>query len=132
MTTQEFGSLAEETARFVSVLINAAGQPSQPSPTDGTGSGGGADEVCRWCPICRCAHVLIGTNPEIRAHLLAAATSLAQAWVLAVAQPTAGSTSRTGRPGAAGFEHIDLDTDLENGLDLEDGLDFDADPQEAP
>lgn len=128
MTADEFGSLADETARFLTVLINAVGQPvavdAEPSP-----------EVCRWCPVCRCAHVLIGTNPQIRAHLTEAVTSLAQAWVLAMAQP---ARSADGPRRRGGVQHIDLDHDVQedfgdDGADWDDGDDWPQQwPDEAP
>jgi hypothetical protein len=99
VTADEFGSLADETARFLTVLINAAGKPAA-GPEDG-------HEVCQWCPICRGAQIVLGSNPEIRAHLTHAITSFAQAVVLAMAQPANGATSRAHE----GVERIDLDAD---------------------
>lgn len=100
MTADEFGSLADETARFLTVLINVAGKPA-------AGPEGGGHDVCQWCPICRSVHIVLGSNPEIRAHLTHAITSFAQAVVLAMAQPANGATSRAHE----GVERIDLDAD---------------------
>ena len=48
----------------------------------GGGAGSGSQATgpeCRWCPVCRTAHAVRQVSPEVRAHLGAAASSLAQA-----------------------------------------------------
>ena len=64
----------------------------------------GAPE-CTYCPICRAVHVVRQTNPEVRAHLAVAASSLLQAaaGMLATAVPD-DARARDG-----GVERIDLD-----------------------
>ena len=63
---------------------------------------------CTYCPICRAVHVVRQTSPEVRAHLVSAASSLVQAaaGVLATAVPPQ-------PPGGRGsqVERIDLDHD---------------------
>ena len=70
----------------------------------------GAPE-CTYCPVCRTVHVIRQTSPEVRAHLLTAASALVQAasGLLATAVPDPGA----GRP--TGVEHIDLDDPEEDG-----------------
>jgi hypothetical protein len=62
--------------------------------------------TCSWCPVCRTAHAVRRTSPEVRTHLATAASSFLQAMVgllATVPPPDAGR-----RPGA-GVERIDLD-----------------------
>ena len=79
---------------------------------------------CRWCPLCRAAHLLHETHPEVRVHLLSAARSLLRATALVLeqlphetpdgptARPHAARDPRDPRgPRASGVEHIDLDDD---------------------
>ena len=89
----EVGSVGEEAAKLFGALADLARQ-------QGTGMGaslGGlvehagsmAKEVndhlatdsveCRYCPVCRVVHAVRETSPEVRTHLLTAATSLLQA-----------------------------------------------------
>ena len=82
--------------------------------------------ACRWCPLCRAAHLVEETHPEVRVHLISAARSLlrATALVLEQVQGQPASDPRTPDPrtpgsraqdraarAAAGVEHIDLDDD---------------------
>lgn len=66
---------------------------------------------CAYCPVCRTVHVF-RTNPEVRAHLTAAASSLVQAasGLLATLPPSSGTPRRTARR-TADVEKIDLDLD---------------------
>lgn len=65
---------------------------------------------CTYCPVCRTVHLIRETSPEVRAHLVTAASSLLQAAgsLLATQVPT----DRGGR-GDRGdrVERIDLDDD---------------------
>jgi len=62
-------------------------------------------EDCRFCPVCQVIHAVRTTNPEVKAHLASAASSLlhAAAGVLATQVP------RPDRP--TGVEKIDLGDD---------------------
>lgn len=62
----------------------------------------GAPE-CRYCPICRMAHVIRETSPEVKAHLATAAHSLLQAAAGMVA------TAIPDQESSAGFERIRVD-----------------------
>ncbi len=64
---------------------------------------------CTYCPICRAVHALRDTSPEVRAHLVTAASSFLQAaaTLLATQVPKDGSAR------AGGVERIDLDDDSE-------------------
>jgi hypothetical protein len=63
------------------------------------------DAECTYCPICRTAHALRESSPEVRAHVTAAATSLLQAasGLLAAVVPDPSPDP------AARVERIDLD-----------------------
>ena len=61
-------------------------------------------EECRYCPICRVVQVFRSASPEVREHLAAAATSLAQAAAAALA-------TTVPEAGRSGVEHIDLTDD---------------------
>ncbi|NYJ01931.1 hypothetical protein HNR19_002629 [Nocardioides thalensis] len=67
----------------------------------------GAEE-CRYCPVCRVVHAVRETSPEVRAHLMVAASSLLQA-----AAALMESTPPKDAPGSphrgAEVERIDLD-----------------------
>ena len=67
------------------------------------------DPECTYCPICQGVRLLRGTSPEVRAHLVSAGTSLAQALtaVLAAAQ-AAQERSDSSSPGV---EHIPVEDD---------------------
>lgn len=82
----------------------------------------GAPE-CTYCPVCRTVHAVRETSPEVKAHLLSAASSFLQAvsGVLASTPAAPGTGSPGGRgasggtsggaSGSAGLQRIDLDGD---------------------
>lgn len=93
----EVGSLAEETAKLLGAL---SGWAREHGADVGDTAGGLADHLvdqvsgaahqvdehlatgapeCTVCPICRTVHVVRQLNPEVRAHLAVAASSLVQA-----------------------------------------------------
>ena len=89
----EVGPLADEAAKLFGAL---AGWARQQAGESGDGFAGvaaraaesahevsghlatGSDE-CSVCPICRTVHAVRQLNPDVKAHLVSAATSLAQA-----------------------------------------------------
>ncbi len=69
----------------------------------------GAPE-CSYCPVCRTVHVIRATSPEVKAHLVTAASSLLQAaagLLATLPPPTTAPGSSAG--GGSDFERIDLD-----------------------
>lgn len=117
----EVGSVAEETAKLLGALSGWArehgasvGQTVGDAAQNAVGTAhninehfatGSAD--CLYCPICRVVHYVRTTNPEVKAHLIVATSSLLQAAsaLLATEVPDAKES--------AGVEHIDLEGDGE-------------------
>ncbi|GAB3859702.1 hypothetical protein GCM10028801_21500 [Nocardioides maradonensis] len=66
---------------------------------------------CRYCPVCRAVHLVRQTTPEVRAHLMTAASSLLQAaaGMMETIPPPEGEGQRRGPE----VERIDLDGDGE-------------------
>jgi hypothetical protein len=62
-----------------------------------------ASAECAVCPVCRTLHAVRRLSPEVKDHLAAAASSLAQAATALMA------THPEDPPEAAPVEHIDLD-----------------------
>lgn len=108
------GALGEEAAR----LLQALQEWSRVGSQDGGGNAahgvlrdlnehiatGGVD--CRYCPVCQLIAAVRATSPEVKNHLVVAATSLLQAAAGLMATQTEGSRSASGP-----VEHIDLDDD---------------------
>ncbi|TNM45098.1 hypothetical protein FHP29_04615 [Nocardioides albidus] len=70
---------------------------------------------CRYCPVCRVVHAVRQTSPEVRTHLMVAASSLLQAAAGLLETPPQG-----GSPRGPGVERIDLDADPDDAPDLGD------------
>jgi len=115
------GSVGEEAAKLFGALADMA---RQQGADVGGGVGGLADQAaslakevndhiatgsaeCRYCPVCRVVHAVRETSPEVRNHLLTAATSLLQAaaGVLQTVPPADAGTPQRSQA----VEHIDLD-----------------------
>lgn len=58
---------------------------------------------CKYCPVCRVVHAVRQTSPEVKAHLMVAASSLLQAAASLMETPPEGGT-RTSE-----VQRIDLD-----------------------
>ena len=139
----DVGSVAEETAKLIGALSGWAREHGEGLPS-GLGHGladaahglsgvahnvnehfATGSEDCAFCPICRGVHFVRTATPEVRAHLVTAASSLLQAGaaLLATAPPTPDGTGRR----TSAVQHIDLDGDLNGDLDdwaeATDGLD---------
>lgn len=97
---EHVGSVSEEAARLFGAL---SGWAQEHTPA------GEGPEECSWCPLCRTAHAIRATSPEVREHLANAASSLMQAaaGLLAASAAASGPGDRE-RP-RPGVEHIDLD-----------------------
>jgi len=117
----EVGSVGEEALKLFGALVDVARQHGAEA---GGGIGGLADQAtslvhevndhiatgsaeCKYCPVCRVVHAVRETSPEVKAHLLTAATSLLQAaaGVLETVPPPGQGASQRG----AEVERIDLD-----------------------
>jgi len=124
----EIGSVGEEALKLFGALADLARQQGADA---GGGLAGLADQAsslahevndhiatgsaeCKYCPVCRVVHAVRETSPEVRTHLLTAATSLLQAaaGVLETVPPPQDGAARRGPE----VEHIDLDD-----LDATDG-----------
>ena len=117
----EIGTVGEEALKLFGALADMVRQQGADA---GGGLGGLADQAasvakevndhiatgsaeCRYCPVCRVVHAVRETSPEVRAHLLTAATSLLQAAsgiLETVPPPDQGAPQR-----GPEVEHIDLD-----------------------
>jgi hypothetical protein len=96
----DVGSVAQEATRLLGALSDWARE--HVGDVDEHLATGAAE--CTYCPVCRTVHVLRRTDPEVRAQLATAATSLlhAAAGLLGTAVPN--DRARDG-----GVERIDLD-----------------------
>jgi hypothetical protein len=110
------GSVSEEAAKLLGALSGwARDQGADYSGTAASAASSFArtaqdvsehiatgSEDCRYCPVCQVIHVVRDTNPEVRAHLAVAASSLMHAAAGLLA--TRPDQARSGR-----VEKIDLD-----------------------
>ncbi len=112
------GSVGDEAAKLLGALSDWA----RDQGADAAGSAAGAagtfaaavqdisahiatdGEDCRYCPVCKVIHVVRETNPEVRAHLSLAASSLMHA----AAGLLATNTGQHHK--GASVEKIDLET----------------------
>jgi len=117
----EVGSVGEEAMKLFGALADLARQQGTEVGASLGGivehAGALAKEVndhiatdsveCRYCPVCRVVHAVRETSPEVRAHLLTAATSLLQAaaGVLETVPPPDPGAPQRGPE----VQHIDLD-----------------------
>ncbi len=133
----QVGSVGEEALKLFGALADLARQQG----ADAGGSLAGladqasslAHEVndhiatgsaeCKYCPVCRVVHAVRETSPEVRTHLLTAATSLLQA--AAGVLETVPPPDHGGPQRGPEVERIDLD-------DTDDGADPPADPPADP
>jgi hypothetical protein len=99
----EVGSVAEEAAKLIGALSDWAKDAAHEVDSHlATGA-----QECTVCPICRTVHAVRGLSPEVKVQLASAATSLLNA-----AAGLLAGVAKDERP-SSGFEHIDLDADLE-------------------
>jgi hypothetical protein len=118
----EVGSVGEEAAKLFGALstwaretgggdLGAAASAFAGEVNDHVATGA---EECRWCPVCRAVHAVRELNPEVRAHLTSAASSLLQAASEVLASlPQPGRERTAGAGEESGFEKIDLDGDAD-------------------
>ncbi|MCW2868604.1 MAG: hypothetical protein JWR20_2792 [Marmoricola sp.] len=124
---EEVGSVGEEAAKLFGVLSDWA-RDAAPHDTGGHAGpgashghshgdphgdphgqahGGPTGEDCHWCPVCRAAHLVRRTNPEVKMHLAQAASSLVQA----AAGLLATQAGQAGGDPSQQVQKIDLDDD---------------------
>ena len=74
---------------------------------------------CRYCPVCRVVHAVRETSPEVRTHLMVAASSLLQAAAGLLETLPQQPEKDAGQPRGAQVQHIDLDepSDTESASD---------------
>lgn len=122
----DIGSVGEETMKLFSALADAARQQAG----EAAGGVGGfaaqaaamahevsehvatGDAECRYCPVCRVVHAVRTTSPDVRAHLMVAASSLLQAaagLMETLPAPAAGTAADGAPRRGPEVEHIDLD-----------------------
>ncbi len=117
MTSEPIGSVAEEAAKLFAAMVEWTGRrppprddPDRPASGDlhlhSLGDDAAASAECRFCPLCQVARHARSTNPEIRAHLASAATSLALAL-----KSLLDSVEHPNRDPGPGLEKIDLAED---------------------
>lgn len=122
--SREVGSVGEEAAK----LLGAISDWARDQGSDvGQGLGGLAGHAaasmqeindhiatgsaeCTYCPICRGVHVIRETSPEVKAHLVTAASSFLQAASALLATQIPKDAAARGSQ----VERIDLDDDSDN------------------
>jgi hypothetical protein len=118
------GSVGEEAAKLLHALQDWAADNGSDYAEAMTSAGSGAASAvhsvnehiatggpdCVYCPLCQVIGAVRKTNPEVKEHLAAAASSLLQAasGLLATHVPESGTGAR-GQQGTV--EHIDLSDD---------------------
>lgn len=122
----EIGSVGEEAMKLFGAFADLARQQAG----DAAGSVGGAaagfagfaqeinDHIatdgaeCKYCPLCRVVHAVRQTSPDVKSHLMVAASSLLQAaaGMLETPMPQPSGSPDPGQRGPE-VQHIDLDSE---------------------
>ena len=119
----EVGSVGEEAAKLFGALADLARQRGGDLGDGLSGLAGHAAAMagdvnehlatgsaeCRYCPICRVVHAVRETSPEVRDHLLTAASSLLQAAAGLMETLPAGERTPDGAARGPEVQRIDLD-----------------------
>lgn len=117
----EVGSVGEEAAKLFGAIADMARERGSDLGDGLSGLAGQAAAMahdveghiatgaaeCRYCPVCRVVHAVRDTTPEVRAHLVVAASSLLQA--AAALMETPQPKDDTGAHRGPEVERIDLD-----------------------
>lgn len=130
----DIGSVGEEALKLFGALADAARQHAG----EAAGGAGGlaaqaaamardvsehlatGDAECRYCPVCRVVHAVRTTSPEVKTHLMVAASSLLQA-AAGLMETLPAPAAADGAPTrGAEVEHIDLDDGEGDGSGPED------------
>ena len=118
----DLGSVGEEAVKLFGALADLAKEHGAGAGEGVSGLAGQAasfarevnDHIatgsaeCRYCPVCRVVHAVRDTSPEVRSHLMVAASSLLQAaaaMMESIPPPDGEAASSRGTE----VEHIDLD-----------------------
>ena len=125
MSDEPIGGVGEEAAKLLGALSDwardhgpdlgsVAGQAAHVAQEINEHVATGSAE-CAYCPVCRTVHAVRSSSPELRAHLVQAATSFLQAATIVVGQ-LAPPEGADGAPNDStkrshNVEHIDLDGD---------------------
>lgn len=120
----DVGSVAEEALKLFGAFADLARQHGD-DVADGVGGLGQqpaafgreindhlatGSEDCRYCPVCKVVHAVRGTSPEVKTHLMVAASSLLQAAAgLLETLPKAPSGSGAADTRGPAVQKIDLD-----------------------
>jgi hypothetical protein len=144
------GELAEEAAKLLGAL-GAWAREQGPDLGAGLGAGlgaaihdvsehldaggqpGGSDGPdCRWCPVCRTAHLVRQVSPEVREQLGVAAAALLQAGSGLLASITAAGPPPERGPGGTGPTDPAGGADPAERVPRVERIDLDPDPGPAP
>ncbi|GAA1523860.1 hypothetical protein [Nocardioides humi] len=99
----DVGSVGEEAMRLLGAFADLARQHTGDAAHE-VGEHLATDAVeCKYCPVCRVVHAVRQTSPEVKAHLMVAASSLLQAAASLMETPQEGTTR------ASEVQRIDLD-----------------------
>lgn len=142
---KEIGSVGEEAMKLFGALADVARQQAG----EAAGGAGGfaaqaaamahevsehiatGDAECRYCPVCRVVHAVRQTSPEVKTHLMVAASQLLQAGAALMETLPPAPGADVGNPRGAAVEHIDLD-DTDDRPDDRPGDRPDDNPGTAP
>ncbi|MFC5728392.1 MULTISPECIES: hypothetical protein [Nocardioides] len=118
----DVGSVGEEAVKLFGALADLARQHAGDAGGTFSGLAGQAAAMahevnehlatdspeCTYCPVCRVVHVVRETSPEVKAHLMVAASSLMQAaaGLMETLPPPTGTGASARGPAV---ERIDLD-----------------------
>ncbi|HWI43305.1 MAG TPA: hypothetical protein VNS81_06770 [Nocardioides sp.] len=127
----DVGSIGEEAMKLFGALADMARQQGGEAAGAMGGLAGQAAAMahelnehiatdgaeCRYCPVCRVVHAVRQTSPEVKTHLMVAASSLLQAaaGLMDTLPPPGGDAPARGPE----VERIDLD-DVEDDVDPSD------------
>lgn len=99
----DIGSVGEEAMKLLGAFADLARQHGGDAAHE-FGEHIATDAVeCKYCPVCRVVHAVRQTSPEVKAHLMVAASSLLQAAASLMETPPENGT-RTSE-----VQRIDLD-----------------------
>ena len=119
----EIGSVADEAMKLFGAFADLARQQAADAADGAGGLAGQAAAMahdigehiatdateCRYCPVCRVVHAVRETSPEVKTHLMVAASSLLQAAAGLLETLPQPPEKDPDQPRGARVQHIDLD-----------------------